>query len=194
MVHMSAVPKQPGGGYAGLRMTAHQFCALGETHERYEFIEGVVRTSPRPGSRHQEVLWLIAEQARKFAHTSGGRCFVEVELVLNAGLVYVPDIMCFAPGRIAGFPARFEQVPDLVIEVLSPGNSQFDLTRKRDDYARCGVGEYWTVDSASLRVRSFRRLHGRFDELQDVGGTLACIAWPGFVFDTGPLTSQMGRG
>lgn len=186
-VVMSAVPRQPGGGYEGLRLSAEEFLSLGETQERYELIDGVVCMSPRPGSRHQEMMWLIAEQARAFAKQSEGRCFVEVDLVLNSGLVFTPDIMCFGPRRVHGFPMRLEHPPDLIIEVLSPSNKEFDLTRKRDDYDRFGIGEYWTADPATARVRCFRRVRGRFEEQVVVGGSIESVAWSGFVLDLGPL-------
>lgn len=189
---MSAVPRQPEGGrYAGLRMTADAYFALGETDERYELIDGVVCMSPRPGARHQVILWAIMEQVGEFTKRSGGRCFGEVDLVLGPGLVYTPDVMCFAAQRIRGFPARIDVPPDLVIEILSPSNRDFDLTRKRDDYARFGVREYWTVDSSDVRARCFRLSDGRFEERQLAGDTLSSETLGGLVVDLGPIREMM---
>jgi len=36
--------------------------------------------------------------------------------------------------------------PDLVVEILSPGNSSREMRLKKDLYAESGVGEYWIVD------------------------------------------------
>ena len=41
-------------GYAGLRLTADECLALGETRERYGLIDGVV-VSPRPSPKHSEI-------------------------------------------------------------------------------------------------------------------------------------------
>jgi Uma2 family endonuclease len=168
-------------------MTAEEFFALGETSENYELVDGVVSMSPRPGSRHQAVLWLISHQFSEFAGATGCRFFPEVDLVLGRGLVYTPDLMCFGPDRVSGFPARLDVPPDLIIEVLSPGNKEFDLTRKKDDYGRFGVPEYWTVDPADARVRCFRVHDGRLDEVQVSGHSLVSTAIAGFVLDLKPL-------
>jgi Uma2 family endonuclease len=36
--------------------------------------------------------------------------------------------------------------PDLIIEILSPGNSSKEMRTKKDLYAESGVREYWIVD------------------------------------------------
>ena len=36
--------------------------------------------------------------------------------------------------------------PDFVLEIGSPATARTDLTRKRDLYARLGIGEYWRFD------------------------------------------------
>jgi Uma2 family endonuclease len=168
-------------------MTAEEFLALGETNEHYELIDGVVRMSPKPGSPHHDVQWLIFEQARALAKQTRSRCFCDFELVLNERLVYAPDIMCFGPGRVQGAVKRVEILPELVIEVLSPATAHFDLTRKRGDYERFGVGEYWTVDPGTTRVRCFRRVGLRLEEQAVVGDRVSSVAWSGFVLDLRPL-------
>ncbi len=168
-------------------MTAEEFLLLGETSECYELVDGVVSMSPRPGSRHQAVLWLISHQFSEFARTSGCRFFPGVDLVLSRGLVYTPDLMCFGPNRVAGFPARLDVPPDLIVEVLSPGNREFDLTGKKDDYGRFGVPEYCTVDPSDARVRCFRRGEGQLVESRVTGDVLESRSIAGFALDLKPL-------
>ena len=36
--------------------------------------------------------------------------------------------------------------PDLIVEILSPGNSKKEMRTKKDLYAEAGVREYWVID------------------------------------------------
>ena len=49
-------------------------------------------------------------------------------------------------------------LPDIVIEVLSPGaeNRRRDLIAKRRQYHKYGVHEYWVVDQENQAVQSYR--------------------------------------
>ena len=45
--------------------------------------------------------------------------------------------------------------PDLMIEILSPGNSRREMKIKKELYAETGVREYWVVDPTSETVTRF---------------------------------------
>lgn len=97
-----------------------------------------------------------------------------------------------APGP--RLPAPIETAPDLVIEVLSLGNKEFDLIRKSDDYGRFGVAEYWTVDSADARVCCFTSHNPRLEEQPVSGNTLRSTSLPGVVLELMPLRELLTRG
>jgi Uma2 family endonuclease len=182
-------------GYAGLRMTASEYLALGETAERTELIDGVVCMSPRPTTRHQAALSLVQFQLELFVRSSPGfRYFPDVDLELGPSTVYAPDLVCYRPGRVTGFPGALTEAPDLIVEVLSPGTKAFDLTTKKDDYERFGVGEYWAVDPGDGRVRCYCRQETLLVEAPVSGDTLASTALPGFTLDIRPLRDLAGQG
>ena len=53
--------------------------------------------------------------------------------------------------------------PDLVVEVLSPGNRGYDLIRKRARYEANGVEELWFVDLEAERIEVLRLgVEGRY--------------------------------
>jgi Uma2 family endonuclease len=53
-------------------------------------------------------------------------------------------------------------VPDLIIEVLSPGNRAHDLETKFDAYAKAGVAEYGIVDYGSRELHLYRLHDGHY--------------------------------
>lgn len=68
-----------------------------------------------------------------------------------------------------------EGVPDLVVEILSPGTAGCDLGVKRNAYETAGVPEYWIVDpeAATIEVLTIEAsryvrhgLFGRADTLR----------------------------
>jgi Uma2 family endonuclease len=50
---------------------------------------------------------------------------------------------------------RVEGAPDIVVEVLSPGNWLVDRREKFRVYAKAGVREYWIVDPKARTVELF---------------------------------------
>lgn len=45
--------------------------------------------------------------------------------------------------------------PDLIVEILLPGNSAKEMRTKRDLYAESGVREYWVVDPSHETITRF---------------------------------------
>ena len=85
--------------------------------------------------------------------------------------------------------------PDLVVEVLSKGNTPREMNRKLDEYFRAGVRLVWYVDPKRRQVRVFTdREHsvvlGEDDQLEggDVlpGFTLSIRDWFAEAERTGP--------
>jgi Uma2 family endonuclease len=51
---------------------------------------------------------------------------------------------------------RIIGVPDLVVEVASPGTATYDRRTKLDAYARAGVPEYWLADPHARTIEVLR--------------------------------------
>lgn len=187
--HMSAAPRfDPELGYVGLKMTADEFLALGETQERYELIDGVVVISPGALPRHNEVLLEIAFQLQAYARQSGdARVFPETDVRFDSGKVYRPDISVYRADRLPARVERLDQPPDLIVEVLSGGSKPLDLITKRDDYDAAGVAEYWAADPNTGDVRCWQRRGSRLCETPPEGDTVASTAFPGLILDLRPL-------
>jgi Uma2 family endonuclease len=74
--------------------------------------------------------------------------------------VVEPDLLYMSNERAAAIltAANVQGVPELVIEIGSPGTRRRDETIKRRLYERMGVSEYWVVDPELDVVRVYR--HG----------------------------------
>src|ERR1051325_3152315 len=100
---MSAAPRYPKDmGYAGLKMTEEDFCALCETQERYELIDGVVVMSPSPTFRHQQLIIEVLRQLLTWdIKHPGSKVSHETDLRVGRGKVFQPDLCVYAPGRLS---------------------------------------------------------------------------------------------
>lgn len=74
----------------------------------------------------------------------------------NHSNVVQPDIMFISNQHLVKLEDDgLKGAPDMIIEVLSPGNRRHDLTRKKELYKRFGVREYWIVDPETKRATGY---------------------------------------
>ena len=78
---------------------------------------------------------------------------------LFPGLVRIPDVAFISWKRYPKKTRKRGEIPtvapDLVVEVLSKGNTPREMTRKLDEYFRAGVLQVWYVDPKRRKVRVF---------------------------------------
>ena len=95
---------------------------------------------------------------------------------LFPGLVRIPDVAFISWAR---FPRKRRKrgeiptvAPDLVVEVLSKGNTPREMKRKLDEYFRAGVRLVWYVDPRRRTVRAYtaRDQSVALDETQNLDG------------------------
>jgi Uma2 family endonuclease len=82
------------------------------------------------------------------------------------GKIREPDIFFIAKEHADRIAEQACGVPDLVVEVTSPGTREVDRGDKFSEYARAGVREYWVVDPGARTIEVFV-LRGRVYELLD---------------------------
>ncbi|EKK03440.1 protein containing DUF820 [Rhodopirellula baltica SH28] len=91
----------------------------------------------------------------KLGMVSGADGFV----TLFPDLIRGPDVAFLSWDRLPGGQLPEEAfpriVPDLVVEVLSPGNTRAEMARKRREYFHAGVRLVWTVDPIRRSVAVF---------------------------------------
>ena len=154
--------------YHGLRMTAEEYFQLGETHQRYELIDGVVCMSPSPTRIHQAVLMEIAHQITAYLKTqSVGLVYPEIDVLLGKGpggrdLAYRPDIAFITNEHAKRSGHYIEGPPALIVEIVSPSSRNLDTRTKKDDYERNGVAEYWIIDPQANEFLFYRLENGKY--------------------------------
>lgn len=111
----------------------------------YELTEhGELIMSPKPSNRHQVI---CAEIAFELRNQLGGKAVSEVAILTTSAGVRVPDIVWMPDKKwqVVTTEASLIQSPDLVVEVLSPGNRQTEINYKIQAYLSSGVKEVMIV-------------------------------------------------
>ncbi|MGY6522976.1 MAG: Uma2 family endonuclease [Mongoliitalea sp.] len=83
--------------------------------------------------------------------------------------------------------------PDLVIEILSPGNKQHELKRKYEVYEEAGVKEYWLLDpeSQTLLVYTLENKSYKASRLMTSGDIVSSTALEGFSLNLEEFFNQL---
>jgi Uma2 family endonuclease len=139
---------------------------------RYELYEGEVSVVPAPMPVHQQVVLRLAILLNAYAEDHGGEAFVSpIDIVFTPFDVVQPDVAYFGqPARTAiDVWSPIRAVPDLVVEVMSPGSVAGDRGRKMRAFERFGVPEYWVVDPVAETVEVHRREAGSYVLWQHAG-------------------------
>jgi len=118
-------------------------------------------------------------------HRTGQLFHAPFDVIFSRFDVVEPDLLYMSNARAAQIltAANVQGVPELVVEIGSPGTRRRDETIKRTLYERAGVSEYWVVDPELDIVRVYRRDGERFArplELSaEAGDVLASQLLPG---------------
>ena len=115
---------------------------------------------------------------------------------LAPGLVRIPDVAFISWERLAcgEFPRVPipNLVPDLVVEVLSPGNTQTEMGGKLADYSHAGVRLVWLIypDTRSARACTSATA---FQQIPPDGGLSGGDVLPGFSLSLRDLFARTAR-
>ena len=115
--------------------------------------------SPAPSPKHQRVIaklfGLLWEYLQE--HPIGEAIFAPIDVKMPdvAGVVQ-PDLLFITSDRLDIVQETLiEGAPDLIVEVLSPGNPLHDRRVKFELYAQAGVREYWMIDPDACTVEIY---------------------------------------
>ena len=115
-----------------------------QSPDYYELTEyGELVLSPKPTNRHQRLCTEIAFQLRS---QLGGEAVVEAAILTASAGVRVPDVVWMPTARWDQLARNAVlEAPELVVEVLSPGNRTPEMQHKIQGYLQSGVQEVIVV-------------------------------------------------
>jgi Uma2 family endonuclease len=127
---------------------------------RYEILDGVLYMAPPPSiDEHQTPAFNLTLAFGNFiTQRDAGRLFFAPAGVRLPGqpVPVQPDIFFVAQARRHIIRQQYcEGAPDLVIEILSPSNWNYDRRDKFEAYQAAGVREYWIVDPRARTVEVY---------------------------------------
>lgn len=160
--------------------------------ERLELIKGkLFRMSPAPNRVHQELTLRIAGPLYVYLKGKSCKAFTapfDVRLPMLSKddkdiiTVVQPDLCVICD------PYKLDErgcigSPDIVVEILSPGNNKKDLDYKYRIYEESCVQEYWVVVPQEKTFVQYILKYGRYlpSRLLTIGDDVTTEILPGFV-------------
>jgi Uma2 family endonuclease len=137
--------------------TEADYYPFSERGRLVELSDGNLEIIDLPTDFHQLILVRLSSAlhvfvtARKLGHVR----FAPLPVRLWSGKIREPDLM-FMSAAHASRIGVYWGVPDLAVEILSPGSVYKDREIKREEYAKAGVAEYWIVDPEARTVDIYK--------------------------------------
>ena len=178
MIQVENLVNEPSESYAGRYSYADYL--LWTIDERFELYKGkLFKMSPGPNRAHQKASRLLT-RAFYESFPENNRCEVyiapfdvrlldkqkstddkDIYTVVQPDLCVICDASKLDKRGCIG-------APDLIVEILSPGNTKKEMDLKFDIYEENGVREYWMVNLADNTVLRYILENERFIGLKPV--------------------------
>lgn len=132
------------------------YTQLPDNGMRYEVIGGELFMSPAPRPKHQITSYELGFSFGVFVkqHKLGRILTAPIDVRLpDLADPVQPDILFIRKDNLSIIKDQFiEGIPDLTVEIFSPGSKGYDSRKKFELYAQAGVKEYWMVDPDACTV------------------------------------------
>jgi Uma2 family endonuclease len=120
-----------------------------------EVVNGEIRIMPAPKWNHSEIIDDLADNIKAQVDRRNVRVKVsDFGLIIRRRPLTsrVPDLAVFERSTIVEMDGYIHSAPQLIVEALSPANTQRDIQEKLADYASLGVPEVWHLYPESRAV------------------------------------------
>jgi Uma2 family endonuclease len=117
----------------------------------YVLVGGHLLMSPSPTLRHQKIIMRIAFALLPAAESRGGVVLSDLDTGLEEDTIVRPDVLVLLD-EAARSNDPFQRRPALAVEILSPGNEDYDRGLKWEACRRARLPEVWLVDAERRSV------------------------------------------
>lgn len=163
--------------------------------ERLELIKGkIFKMTPAPAPVHQRISWIISGELYNALKNKSCRAYTapfDVRLPKKGEkedkkifTVVQPDICVICdPSKVDARGCT--GAPDIVIEILSPGNNEKELRFKYEVYEESGVKEYWIVSPQDKTFLKYTLTSGHYaaSRLMTIGEKVSTNILKDFTLD-----------
>ncbi len=166
-------------------MTAEDLLETSIPNKATELVRGRLIVREPPGSRHGKIAMNLAVRLANHVERLGAGQIFAAEtgftLFRAPDTVRAPDIGYVRRERLPDpVPAGYlEGAPDLVVEVLSPGDRPGEVLAKVGDWLEAGACLVWVIDPDRRLARVYRA-DGTEHTLDETGQLLGEDVMPGF--------------
>ncbi|MDB5138699.1 MAG: Uma2 family endonuclease [Mucilaginibacter sp.] len=166
--------------------------------ERLELIKGkIFKMSPAPGSVHQRISLRITLWMGNYL--AGNKCELFIapfDVRLPRRSINDKEILTVVQpdACVICDPKKIDDkgclgAPDIVVEILSPGNNKKELQNKYEVYEEAGVLEYWIIHPLEKTFFKYTLVDSQFQSsrLLTIGDEVTTDILPGFVMNLDEL-------
>ncbi len=155
------------------RMTLAEYLEYDDGTERgYELENGELLEMPPESDLNQRIAsFLFAFFLQQGIPAYRLRIGTEIVVSGRRSTARIPDLVILSEELATALEgARRSTVtvdlppPELVVEVVSPGQEKRDYRYKRSEYAARGIAEYWIVDPGQQQVTILEWVEGLYEE------------------------------
>jgi Uma2 family endonuclease len=137
---------------------------VNSSEQRYELIDGEIYLMASPTLNHQIIVNEIAGHFYNYFRGKRSRPLTAPFDVKLFGFatkfeedpnVVQPDVVVICDTDKVNEDNKYEGIPTLVVEVLSPSTKSKDMVVKLNLYMKSGISEYWVVDLETKNILQY---------------------------------------
>jgi Uma2 family endonuclease len=180
------------------KMTLEEFLVYDDdTETLYEFEDGEIIPMPFESEINRRIAsFLFACFLQQGVPPY--RLSMKTEVITTGSRVRVPDLVVLSEELASAMQGATRSIvtadlpaPSLVVEVVSPNQSNRDYRYKRSEYAARGIAEYWIVDSLVGKITVLEWIEGFYEEkVYEAEQVITSILFPEFKLTAAEILQQ----